>query len=148
MLFVALTFVSYFLFEVIAGLRLHPLQYLMVGLANLIFFLLLTSLAEHIGFGWSYIASAGASSGLIVGYSVSILGQRSRAGVVAGVLLVLYCFLYMTLKAATYALLAGSIGLWVALALVMYLTRRIDWYELSNEIDDEDHDRQVDLLLS
>ncbi|MEM7804463.1 MAG: cell envelope integrity protein CreD [Pseudomonadota bacterium] len=147
-LFVALTFVSYFLFEVIAGLRLHPLQYLMVGLANLIFFLLLTSLAEHIGFGWSYILSACASSGLIVSYSASILGQRSRAGVIAGVLLVLYCFLYMTLKAATYALLAGSIGLWVALALVMYLTRRIDWYELSNEADDKGNDRQGDLLLS
>ena len=117
------------MFEVIATLRLHPLQYLMIGFANVIFFLLLTSLAEHIGFGWSYILSALASSGLIVGYSYSVLGQRRRALIIGGVLFVLYCFLYMTLRAETYALLAGSIGLWVALAMIMYLTRQIDWFE-------------------
>ncbi|MEQ9561562.1 MAG: cell envelope integrity protein CreD, partial [Woeseiaceae bacterium] len=135
-LFVVLTFVSYFMFEVIAGLRLHPLQYLMVGMANVIFFLLLISLAEHIGFGWSYIASALASSGLVVGYSYAVLGQRRRAMIVGTVLFVLYCFLYMTLKAETYALLAGSIGLWAALAVIMYMTRRIDWYQASQNSSD------------
>lgn len=144
-LFVVLTFVSYFMFEVIAGLKLHPLQYLMVGSANVIFFLLLVSLAEHIGFGWSYLSSALASSGLIVGYSYSVLGQRVRAMMVGGVLFVLYCFLYMTLKAETYALLAGTIGLWAALALVMYLTRRIDWYERSSAAGRDRHDRQSGL---
>jgi inner membrane protein len=144
-LFVVLTFVSYFMFEVVVGLKLHPLQYLMVGLANVIFFLLLISLAEHIGFGWSYISSAFASSGLIVGYSYSVLGQRSQAMIVGGVLFVLYCFLYMTLKAETYALLAGSIGLWAALALIMYLTRRIDWYKTSGVPSEDRHDRQSEL---
>lgn len=142
-LFVVLTFVAYFMFETIAGLRLHPLQYLMVGLANVIFFLLLISLAEHIGFGWSYLASAFASSGLIVAYSYNVLGQRGRAVIVGGVLFALYCFLYMTLKAETYALLAGSIGLWATLAMIMYLTRRIDWYRRSGPSDD---DRQKDFL--
>ena len=132
-LFVVLTFVSYFMFEVATGLRLHPLQYLMVGSANAIFFLLLISLAEHIGFGWSYVLSAFASSGIIVGYSYSVLGQRSRALIVGGVLFALYCFLYMTLKSETYALLAGSIGLWATLAMIMYLTRRIDWYKKPGE---------------
>jgi inner membrane protein len=132
-LFVVLTFVAYFMFETIAGLRLHPLQYLMVGLGNVIFFLLLISLAEHVGFGWSYLVSAAASSGLVVGYSYSVLGERGRATIIGGVLFVLYCFLYMTLKAETYALLVGSIGLWAALAMVMYLTRRIDWYEKRGE---------------
>ncbi|MEM6639712.1 MAG: cell envelope integrity protein CreD [Pseudomonadota bacterium] len=127
-LFIVLTFISYFLIETVAGLSLHPLQYLMVGSANLIFFLLLLSLAEHIGFAPAYLVSALASSGLIVGYSTTVLGQRRRASMIAGVLLVLYGFLYMTLKAATYALLAGSLGLWAALAIIMYLTRRIDWY--------------------
>ena len=103
-LFVVMTFVSYFLFETVAGLRLHPLQYLMVGLANTVFFLLLISLAEHIGFGLSYLASTIASSALVVGYSHAILGNRSRAGIVGGVLLFLYGFLYMTLQAETYAL--------------------------------------------
>ncbi len=142
-LFVVLTFVSYFMFEVIAGLKLHPLQYLMVGMANVIFFLLLISLAEHIGFGWSYISSALASSGLVVGYSYSVLGQRGRAIIIGGVLFVLYCFLYMTLRAETYALLAGSIGLWAALAMIMYLTRRIDWYQRSVATDSDDGQKEL-----
>jgi inner membrane protein len=145
-LFVVLTFVSYFMFEVIAGLRLHPLQYLMVGMANVIFFLLLISLAEHIGFGWSYVSSALASSGLVVGYSYAVLGQRRRAMIVGAVLFVLYCFLYMTLKAETYALLAGSIGLWAALAAIMYMTRRIDWYERVAATDNDKHDGQKELF--
>lgn len=145
-LFIVLTFVSYFMFEVIAGLRLHPLQYLMVGSANVIFFLFLISLAEHIGFGWSYIVSALASSGLVVSYSYSVLNQRGRAMIVCGVLFVLYCFLYMTLTAETYALLAGSIGLWAALAMIMYLTRRIDWYERPVPTDSDSDDGQKELF--
>ena len=127
-LFIGLTFVAYFLFEVMVGLRLHPLQYLLVGFANALFYLLLLSLAEHIGFGWAYLVSTGASISLVAGYSVAVLGRRSRGMLMAVVLAGLYAFLFMTLKAATYALLAGALGLWVALAVVMFLTRRIDWY--------------------
>ncbi len=127
-LFIGLTFVAYFLFEVLAGLRLHPLQYLLVGFANALFYLLLLSLAEHIGFGWAYLASAGASISLVAGYSVAILGRRSRGLMMAIILAGLYSFLFMTLTAETYALLAGALGLWVALAVIMFLTRRIDWY--------------------
>jgi inner membrane protein len=127
-LFIGLSFVAYFLFEIMAGLRLHPLQYLLVGFANALFYLLLLSLAEHIGFGWAYLTSAGASISLVAGYSVAILGRRSRGVLMALILAGLYGFLYMTLKAETYALLAGALGLWVALAVIMYLTRRIDWY--------------------
>lgn len=131
-LFIGLTFVAYFMFEIMAGLRLHLLQYLMIGFANTLFYLLLLSLAEHIGFGWAYLASALASSSLIVGYSRAALQSRHRVGLIAVVLLCLYSFLYMTLKAESYALLAGSLGLWTSLAIVMYLTRRVDWYGLSN----------------
>ena len=142
-LFIVLTFVSYFLFEIVGGLRLHPLQYLMVGMANVIFFLLLIALAEHIGFGVSYFTSAVASSGLIIGYSASVLGQRRRALIIGGVMIVLYGFLYMTLKAETFALLAGSIGLWAALALIMYLTRRIDWYGQSKDATADDRQQSL-----
>jgi len=131
-LFIGLTFVAYFLFEVVADLRLHPLQYLLVGFANSLFYLLLLSLAEHIGFGWSYTISAAASCGLIVGYSNSVLGSRQRATIMAVILILLYSFLYMTLKAESYAMLAGAIGLWLSLAIIMYLTRRIDWYAKSD----------------
>jgi inner membrane protein len=136
-LFIGLTFVGYFMFEVIARLQLHPIQYLMIGLANVLFYLLLVSFAEHTGFGFAYILSALASSGLVIGYSRSVLGDRSRASVIAAILVVLYSFLYMTLKAESYAMLAGSIGLWATLALIMYLTRRINWYSEEEEDDDE-----------
>jgi len=131
-LFIGLTFVAYFLFEIVVGLRLHPLQYLLVGFANCLFYLLLISLAEHIGFGWSYIASCFASCALIVGYSRSVLGDRKHVLIIASILGLLYSFLYMTLKAETYAMLTGAIGLWAALAVIMYLTRRIDWYGKSD----------------
>ena len=129
-MFIGLTFVAYFLFEVLGGLRLHPLQYLLVGFGNAIFFLLLLSLAEHIGFGAAYLLSAAASAGMIAGYSRSILGDNRHAAVMLGVLTLLYSFLYLTLKAESYAMLAGSIGLWASLALIMFLTRRIDWYTI------------------
>lgn len=127
-LFVGLTFVIYFLMEIVSNLRLHPLQYLLVGLANALFYLLLLSLAEHVGFGPAYIVSASASAALITGYSVTILTSRRRAMVLAAALFGLYVFLYLTLKAENYALVAGSTGLWFVLAAVMYLTRKINWY--------------------
>ena len=130
-LFIGLTFVTYFLFEVVAGLRLHPLQYLLVGFANCLFYLLLLSLAEHIGFGLAYVFSCVGSCALIVGYSWSVMGNKQSAMIMTGILAVLYSFLYMTLKAETYALLAGTLGLWVSLGAIMYLTRRIDWYSRS-----------------
>jgi inner membrane protein len=127
-LIIGLTFVAYFLMEVVANLKLHPLQYLLVGLANTLFFLLLLSLAEHVGFDAAYVVSACASTVLIAGYSAAILLRQVRALMMAGVLAALYVLLYMTLKAQNFALLAGSIGLWIALGAVMYLTRRINWY--------------------
>ena len=129
-MFIGLTFVAYFLFEVLGGLRLHPLQYLLVGFGNAIFYLLLLSLAEHLGFGFAYALSAFASAGMITGYSLSVLGDRRKAILMLGILSLLYGFLYLTLKAETYAMLAGSVGLWGSLALIMYLTRDIDWYSI------------------
>ena len=127
-LFIGMSFVAYFLFEVMTELRLHPLQYLLIGFANALFYLLLLSLAEHIGFGWAYMLSATASISLIAGYSATVLCRRSRGITMAFVLVALYAYLYMTLKAETYALLAGALGLWITLAVIMFLTRRIDWY--------------------
>lgn len=135
-LFIGLTFVGYFLFEVMAGLRLHPLQYLLVGFANTLFYLLLLSLAEHIGFGLAYLTSTLASAGLITGYSISVLGTRTRALLMMAILAILYSFLYLILSAESYAMLAGSIGLWATLGLIMYLTRRINWFDQAPPIPD------------
>ena len=141
-LFIGLTFVTYFLMEIVGKLRLHPLQYLLVGLANTLFYMLLLALSEHIGFDLAYTISAMASAALISGYSAAILERRTRAALVALVLAGLYLFLYLTLKAETFALLAGSTGLWVVLAAVMYLTRRINWYA-SDEDADSKHSEPV-----
>lgn len=127
-LIIGLTFVAFFLMEVVGNLKLHPLQYLLVGLANTLFYMLLLSLSEHVGFDVAYVLSALASTALVSGYGAAILLRRSRAVVMAGVLAGLYVFLYLTLKAENFALLAGSVGLWIVLAVVMYLTRRINWY--------------------
>jgi inner membrane protein len=127
-LFVGLSFVSYFLFETLGRLRLHPLQYLLVGFANVLFYLLLLSLAEHVGFGIAYMLGTLASSSLIVGYSRTVLASDRRALLMAALLFALYGYLYLVLRAETFAMLAGALGLWVILGSVMYLTRKIDWY--------------------
>jgi len=135
-LFVGLTFVTFFLFEVLARLRLHPLHYLLVGFANVLFYLLLLSFSEHIGFGGAYLVSSLASTSLVSGYGSSILRSRQRAILVTAMLACLYGFLYLTLNAESYAMLAGSLGLWLILGLVMYLTRKIDWYRWGRNDDD------------
>jgi inner membrane protein len=128
LLFIGLSFVAYFLFETMGRLQLHPMQYLLVGFANALFYLLLLSLAEHTGFGMAYVLSAGASVVLIAGYSRSVLGGARAAGIMAALLTGLYLFLYLVLQAEDYAMLAGALGLWIILASIMFLTRRIDWY--------------------
>ncbi len=133
-LVIGLTFVAWFLMEVTGNLRLHPLQYLQVGFANALFYLLLLSLSEHVGFDIAYVMSVTASTALIAGYSAAILHSRSRSVMTVAVLLALYAFLYLTLKAENVALLAGSVGLWFVLAIVMYVTRGIDWYAAGGDI--------------
>ena len=130
-LFVVLTFVGFALLELVRGLRIHPLQYLMVGLALAIFFLLLLGLAEHIPFGRAYLASAAACIGLQFAYVSGVLRSWWRASVFAGLLAGLYGVLYSLLVSEDNALLMGSLLLFGVLATVMLVTRRVDWYERS-----------------
>lgn len=129
-LFIGLSFIVFFLFEVLAKLRLHPLQYLLVGFANCIFYLLLVALSEHIAFGWAYLVSACASIVAICGYSSVTLAGRGRAAVMTAALTLMYGFLYLTLNQEDYAMLGGAIALFGALVALMYVTRNIDWYEV------------------
>lgn len=124
---ITLTFACFFLLDILGRIGLHTVQYVLVGSANCLFFLLLLSLAEHVAFDLAYLISAVASVVMIGGYSASVLRARWRAGLCAAALAALYGFVYMTLGAQTYALLVGSLGLWLVLAAVMYLTRRVDW---------------------
>ena len=130
-LFIGLPFMAYFLFELFAGLRLHALQYLLIGMANCVFYLLLLALAEQIGFGWSYVASSVAAITLVGTYSAAVLASARRALPVTGLLAAMYGYLYVTLKAEDYALLFGALGLFTVLAGFMLLTRRVDWHSVS-----------------
>ncbi len=123
----ALVFTAFFLFEVLAGLRLHVVHYALVGAALCLFYLALLALGEVIDPGMAYLAAALASSGLIVFYSAAVLRAWARASVIAGLLAVVHGVLYIVLRMEDYALLAGTGTLFVALGVVMYFTRNIDW---------------------
>ena len=133
-LFIGLSFTVFFLFEVLARLRLHPLQYLLVGFANCIFYLLLVALSEHIAFGWAYLLSASASVLAIAGYCSAALAGWRRATVMGAALTVTYGFLYLTLNQEDYAMLGGAVGLFGALVMLMYVTRNIDWYHVGDNL--------------
>ncbi len=135
-LFIVLTFISFFLTEVINKNKLHPIQYLLIGFAICIFYILLLSISEHTSFGLAYLISCTVSIFLVTFYTKSILKSLPMALTIGGLLIFLYSFLYVTLQIEDYALLIGSVGLCIVLGIVMYLTRRIDWYAFSPEISD------------
>jgi inner membrane protein len=117
-----------FLVEVLHTERVHPFQYILVGAALCLFYLLLLSLSEHVGFLTAYVLSAVATVVLVSGYSIAVL-KHKRFGTSVGVLLaVLYGYLYALLQIEDYALLLGSVILFVILATVMFVTRNVDWY--------------------
>jgi len=131
MLFVLLTFVGFFMFELIKQLRIHPIQYVLVGLALAIFFLLLVSLSEHFAFGWAYLAASVACIGLLGFYLSAVLRSAGRGLGFAAMLATLYGALYGLLVSEDNALVLGSALLFVILAAIMLVTRKVDWYQLA-----------------
>ena len=128
LLFVLLTFVGFFMFETIRQLPIHPIQYLLVGLALAIFFLLLLGLSEHIAFGIAYVAASVACIGLLGFYLAHVLRSRARGIGFAAMLGLLYAALYGLLLSEDNALVLGSGLLFAILAAVMIATRKVDWY--------------------
>jgi inner membrane protein len=128
MLFLVLVFAAFFLFELLSGLRIHPFQYALVGAALCLFYLGLLSLSELISFGLSYLATAAVTTLLIWFYSVKVLKSGKRTLIIVGLLAAIYGFLYVALQLQDYSLLFGTAGLFAVLAVVIYLTRNIDWY--------------------
>jgi inner membrane protein len=133
-LFVVLTFVGFGLFELIRRLPIHPMQYLLVGLALAMFFLLLVSLSEHVAFWIAYLVSAVACIGVQFLYLSGVLRSWWRASGFAFGLTALYGALYGLLISEDNALLMGSLLLFGILAVIMWVTRRVDWYALSTEL--------------
>jgi inner membrane protein len=129
-LFVGLSLLVFFVTELVVARRLHVMQYTLIAAAQVLFYLLLLSFAEHIGFGWSYLAAASATVLLTAAYAVSAFASRVRAAVLAVLLGTLYALLYVILNQEDYALLIGAGLLFAALAATMYATRRMDWYRM------------------
>ena len=127
-LFILLTFATVWLIEVLAGVRVHPIQYLLLGGALCLFYLLELSLSEHLGFPLAYGIASLAVIGMVTGYSHAVLVELRRSLVVVAGVTLLYGDLYVLLMNEDDALLIGSVGLFLILAAVMFATRRVDWY--------------------
>lgn len=129
-LFLLLTFGALWLFDTLTGLRVHAMHYLLVGAGMCLFYLLELSLGEHIGFPGAYVAASASIVGLVGAYARAVLRSTLRGAALGGGIAALYAYLFALLSLEKYALLAGSLGLFVALAAVMYLTRWVDWDRL------------------
>lgn len=127
-LVILFTFLSFFLNEIITRQRVHPFQYILVGFAVLIFYLLLLSISEQLGFNLAYLISALAVILLIFAYSRTFLKKWSDSVIQTLILTFSFGFIYVLMQLESYALLTGSIGLFVVLALTMFFTRKINWY--------------------
>lgn len=130
-LFVALTFATFFMFEVLKQLPIHPVQYLLVGLALALFFLLLISLSEHIAFALAYLIASVACIVLLGFYLSYVLHDWTRGIGFGGALTLLYSALYGLLISENNALVMGSLLLFAMLAAVMIATRKVDWYQIT-----------------
>ena len=127
----ALTFLIFFLVEILNGRKIHPFQYTLVGLALCLFYVLLVSITEHTSFNLAYVISSAVVVGMITLYSISIFRTRKLSLLLLVILAGIYGFLFVTLQMADYALLMGSIGLVIILSLTMYFTRQVNWYKLN-----------------
>ncbi|MDA3810336.1 MAG: cell envelope integrity protein CreD [Spirochaetaceae bacterium] len=132
-LFIFLPFITLFLFEIFAQGRLHPFQYIMVGLTVCMFFLLLLTLSEHLDFNLAYLSAGFASAALVSFYTGAVFRSFLKGGLMAILNAFLYLYLNMALASEDYALLIGSLGLFIILTGIMILTRKINWYEIGKK---------------
>lgn len=128
LLFLIIPFLTVFIFEIFTRIRIHPVQYCLIGLADVLFYLLLLAVSEHLPFSVTYWISAAAVCAATFGYTTAIFRQVKWGALFVAVQAASYIFLFGTLQAEDYALLIGTIGLFCVTIILMILTRRIDWY--------------------
>lgn len=136
-MFILLTFVVFFLVEIITKNRIHPIQYILVSFALVLFYTLLIALSEYINFHIAYLISSIAIVLMITLYVRTIFSKLSHALIIGAFTTGLYMYLYIMLQLEDMALLIGAIGLFAALAAIMYATRKVDWYKNKEENDNE-----------
>lgn len=133
LLLVMLTFGVFFMYELLKDLRIHPAQYILVGAALSIFYVLLLAFSEKIGFASAYLLASTACISLIVWYLQFVLAQRSAILLVGGLLTCGYAVMFVLLRMSDYSLIVGSVLLFILLFAVMYATRHVDWYALEKK---------------
>jgi inner membrane protein len=134
LLFIGLSFISFFLFELLKKLPIHPIQYTLVGCAIALFYMLLFSLSEHVNFFVAYFFATVSCVSLMFFYLMFVLKGKKEAAVFSILLSILYSLLFVIISAEDYGLLMGSVLSFVTLAVVMMFTRNIDWYEAGHSI--------------
>lgn len=132
-LFIGMVFIAYFLFEVIVGVRVHPAQYILIGLAQSIFYLLLLAFAERIGFTGAFLISAGATVAATAGYAGAVFGHRKYILQAGLVFALVYGLLYTLMRMQDFALMVGALASFIAISGTMYLTRNLDWYSVKGQ---------------
>jgi len=142
-LFIIVPFLVLFLFEIFAKILLHPVHYLLSGAACVLFFLLLLALSEHIPFDVSYILGAVAASLTVSAYISSVTKRFTLGILMEGMFTILYAYLFISLKSEDYALLIGAFFAFAILVLVMFTTRKIDWYNLRDKKNSDNHKLQL-----
>ena len=133
LMFIVFTFAAFFLSEIINKRQVHPIQYLLIGLAIVLFYILLLAISEHVNFDYAYVISALATTALVTGYSHGIIKSKSFTATVFAILVTLYLYMFIVLQLEDYALIMGSVGLFSVLSAVMFISRKIDWYNLTPE---------------
>lgn len=128
LLFLAVPFLAIFLCELWSAVQIHPVQYFLIGIADILFYLLLLSFSEHISFNVSYACATAGVCTVVGCYTAAIFRQMCWGVLLAAVHAISYILLFGILQSTDYALLIGSIGLFCVIALLMFLTRRVDWY--------------------
>ncbi len=131
-LFIGLTFLVFFFIEVRNKRPVHPVQYSLIGIALCFFYLLLVSVSEHLSFNLSYLIAGSSTIILVTGFTKSILKNTNLTLMMGSILSTLYLFIFMLIQLEEYALLTGSVGLFLILGLIMFFSRKIDWYRLNN----------------
>ena len=129
LMFIALTFAVFFFVEATTKRRIHPVQYTLVGIALVLFYSLLLSISEQIGFAWAYLIASGATISLITIYAAGIFKLKRATAILATILIALYTFLYVILQLEDFALLMGSFALFLILGIIMFVSRKIQWYK-------------------
>jgi inner membrane protein len=143
LLAISLTFLTFFLVEIFNKKDVHPFQYILIGLALCLFYTLLVSISEHSNFDVAYLVSSISVICMIGLYAKSILKDLKQTVVLVLILCATYTFVYITLQVQDYALLIGSIGLTTILSLTMFITRKINWYELSTAKDGQSYSKTL-----